>query len=188
MLIGLALGGLGLVGLVVAAAFFVLAGVGLDRPVVAAAPSASPLANPSPQPPPAPPASGVPTVVSVPPPAPEPSPGRIAILSEPSGAEVLVDGVSVGNTPFTTPALPPGRSVTVELRAAGHDPARLTLGADAPASQRVVLGATPAARPAARPTWGRRPVAPTSVSSSPSGAPRPAAARPTEVVDPWGSP
>ena len=188
MLIGLALGGLGLVGLVVAAAFFVLAGVGLDRPLAPTAPTASPLANPSPQPPPAPPASGVPTIVSVPPPAPEPAPGRIAILSEPSGAEVLVDGVSVGNTPFTTPALPPGQSVAVELRAAGHDPAHLTLGADAPASQRVVLVATSAARPAALPTRARRPVAPTSVSSSPSGAPRPAAPRPTEVVDPWGSP
>src|SRR5205823_11593771 len=47
--------------------------------------------------------------------------GRLQVISTPAGAQVLIDGVDVGRTPFSSEELPGGTHL-VEVRQAGFQP------------------------------------------------------------------
>ena len=121
------LGGVGL-----AAALFLVGGeepseetLAAIEPVVPDAGSGAPVA------PPEPPAT--PTEVGT------AAPRAVEIASEPSGAQVVVGGAMVGNTPVTIPA--PGGDVTreVEIRLRGHETETFQLTATSPNRFDVVL-------------------------------------------------
>lgn len=67
-------------------------------------------------------------------------PGSLRVSSSVSGAEVLVDGRSVGNAPISVPDVEPGNH-TVTVRAAGHDDWEQNVNVNA--GQQTVLHATP---------------------------------------------
>jgi hypothetical protein len=56
---------------------------------------------------------------------------RIEVIGEPTGAEVLVDGTSVGRLPLDGPVRVPADTIQVEVRATGHESytERVTLAA-----------------------------------------------------------
>jgi len=53
----------------------------------------------------------------------KPLPGALNVSSQPTGAEVFIDGAPAGITPLKLDKQNPGREVQIELRLAGHRPA-----------------------------------------------------------------
>jgi serine/threonine-protein kinase len=146
--------------IIAAAAVVVIGGVGFalsrsgghaDAPIAASAPSA-------PTSVPAAPAAAAAT-------APEAAPSRIAITSEPAGAEVWIGDESSarGRTPLTI-EVAAGSSARAVLKVAGRDPVTLVLDAREPGKRHVVLPAPAAPAPAA-PT----PAASEPAASKPAG-------------------
>jgi serine/threonine-protein kinase len=93
-----------------------------------------------------------PTAAGAPPaapavPSPAPAARRIAITSQPAGAEVWVDGEAAarGRTPVTL-ELATAQSARATLRASGYDPVTLSLDANSTGARHVVL---PASSPSA---------------------------------------
>jgi serine/threonine-protein kinase len=87
-------------------------------------------------------------------PAPPPAPVQIkvALRSEPSGAEVLRGGKVVGKTPFTKELDAGTGKLAYTLRLAGHKDATAELPADKGGEATVKLAAEPAVQEPARPT------------------------------------
>ena len=81
------------------------------------------------------------------------APGSITLNTQPAGAEVLRDGVSLGTTPLTTD-LPPGR-YEVELKLPGYEPQRRTFSVGP--SESAVIDAELSPLPPPPPPW--RPMA-----------------------------
>jgi hypothetical protein len=113
---------------------------------------------------------------------------KVAITSEPAGAEVYVDGALVGNAPHAITKPQGDKRVSVELRATGYENKALTLSADSQDSIMLTLVKKVVAVEAA-------PSRPSSHASKPSkpkpeaGKDKPAAGPKgrvqTEVLDPW---
>lgn len=148
----------------------------VEAPVVEAPPAHAP-ASPVAAPPPA-----LPAPVPAPPPVEQP---RVSITSEPAGAEVLLEGVMVGNTPVTVPRPAAGtQSLTLRLR--GHEDTQVQISPETGEALNVAL--EPAPQPIARPP--RRPRPPAS-DSAPAvhveEAPPPVRRSASEVVDPWAN-
>jgi serine/threonine-protein kinase len=212
LIAGLAVAALAVVGVGVAFAVFMLTGDDgalahaepPPQPAPAAAAPAEPVAAPAPAvatPAPAVAPAPTPTPVvaaAVAPVAPAPTPApaqpvQVAIQSEPPGAEVLLDGVMVGNTPVTVPRPATGtQAVTLRLR--DHEETTIQISPQSGSSLSVTLAR---ARQAARTTAPRRPlptpiVTPIAPTPPPVPISRPAAPPPrrssstNEVVDPWG--
>lgn len=123
-----------------------------------------------------------PTTVAVPAveTAPAPAVRTIAISSDPSGAEVLLDGVMVGNTPVDLPR-PEGSTQEVTLRMRGYRESTLQIGADSGDSLNLTLARESTGRhhgPAPPIVRGVPPV----VTQPPRPPPRHGS---SEVVDPW---
>ncbi len=143
-------------------------------------------AQPAPAVPPAVDPTTVPTDVQ-PPPTPTPAPApvpHVSIVSEPAGAEVLLDGVMVGNTPVDVPR-PTTGTQTVTLRLRGHRESTVQISPQTGDS--VSLTLDPAAPP---PSSGRRrpmpqPVVAPIAPPPPVRPPPPTRPRTSEVVDPW---
>jgi tRNA A-37 threonylcarbamoyl transferase component Bud32 len=139
---------------------------------------------------PAAPGTTTPTVASTGgQPARVPSARLIEISSDPSGAEVILDGAIVGNTPVRLPAPEAGERVArVQLR--GYQPSSVMLAAGSPETVRIELepvqvATAPAARPAHAP---RAPHATTTPARTQPTTPTPPSRRTSstsEVVDPW---
>lgn len=91
-------------------------------------------------------------------------PGGITISSEPSGAEVWVDGTPAGTTPLELPNVTAGEH-TVEVRKTGYEPIRenvtVTEGGNATV-ETVLIGTTPG-MPSGMPT-GTPPVTPAPIA------------------------
>ncbi len=135
-----------------------------------------------------PPAAATPT----PPPAPSAEPVRITIQSDPPGAEVLIDGVMVGNTPAAVPR-PTSGTQAVTLRMRDHEETTIQISPQSSTSLSVTLARarqavrsaprrplpTPIVRPA---TSSPSPMPPIQQRPAPPAPRRPA---PSEVVDPW---
>ncbi len=158
-----------------------------DPPPPAAAQPADPTPPPSPDP--TQPASVQPTpppvVAPVPPPPPAPVP-MVAIVSEPVGAEVLLDGVMVGNTPVELPR-PATGTQTVTLRLRDHREGTVQISPQTGDTVSLTLEPTPAPssgrrRPLPQPVVG--PIGPPP-ALPPSHPPPPIRPRTSEVVDPW---
>jgi hypothetical protein len=93
--------------------------------------------------------------------------GRVEVMGEPAGAEVLVNGRAVGKLPLTEPVTVSAGQVDIELRAQGYPPVQRTVAIVAGQYQRVVL------------RLAKEPVAPV---AAPEPAPR--AAEPAEPAAP----
>ncbi|MCA9605764.1 MAG: serine/threonine protein kinase [Myxococcales bacterium] len=155
-----------------------------DRPPPIAAQPREPVAPPPPigvatqptdvQPPPPPTA----------PPAPPPVP-QVSIVSDPPGAEVLLDGVMVGNTPVDVPR-PASGTQTVTLRLRGHEESTVQISPQTGDSVSLTLEQV-----TSRSSTRHRPIPPPVVgpigSTPPPPIVRPPPTRPrtSEVVDPW---
>ena len=134
--------------------------------------------------PPPPVHEAVPPVPAPAEPAPPSAPKSIALSSDPSGAEVLVAGATVGNTPLQLP-LPTAGEQPVELRLPGHASKSVMLSPASPTSLSVHLDAVaviappvPAADHKTHPVHAH--------PTAPSGGHAPAAASSSGgVVDPW---
>ncbi len=154
---------------------------------VAAPPAPAPTA-PAPAPAAEPPSPAPPALAAAPaPPTPAaPEPARITIRSDPPGAEVLLDGVMVGNTPVTLPRPESGtQSLTLRLR--GHEDSSIQISRESAESLSVTLERERQAARAPRrsPTPTPVPVvAPTPVVRTPPPPRRPST---SEVVDPWAN-
>jgi serine/threonine-protein kinase len=138
----------------------------------------------------APPAAGTgpaapPTVVT-PPPVPVAPIQTIAITSEPSGAEVLLEGVMVGNTPVSVPRPASGtQSVTLRLR--GHEEKIVQIS---PQSGETLTLTLDPERRASSGGGGRRSQVPQPVVSPVAQPVHPVTRRgssTSEVVDPWAN-
>ncbi len=110
---------------------------------------------------------------------------RITIRSDPLGAEVLLDGVMVGNTPVSVPR-PSGGAQTITLRMRDHEEASFQINPHSGEllnitlnPQRQVVRAPRPYSPAPRPTPIIR-TAPAPIISAP-----PPRRSTSEVVDPW---
>jgi len=96
---------------------------------------------------------------------------EVMLTSEPAGAEIFVDGVSVGKAPASVPR--PARGAhAVELRLDGYVPRTVQVGADGPSTLAVALTRRAPAAAKARPP----------VRKPPANTPRRGR---SEVVDPW---
>ncbi|UJR86480.1 serine/threonine protein kinase [Sandaracinus amylolyticus] len=107
----------------------------------------------------------------------------VQITSEPIGAEVVIDGAIVGNTPLELPAPESGDRVA-EVRMRGYESASVMIGATSPETVRVTL--TPAR--VASGGGGRRPPRETTTTTeapTPTPTPTPRTRPQSEVVDPW---
>lgn len=136
----------------------------------------------------APPARGA--VPAVPPAPPAPA-LTVEVRSDPPGAEVVVDGAVIGNTPMALRRPPDDGERELELRLRDHRPTTLRIGPGTPASTTAVLVAATEAEPgASRPPASRR--SPRPPASTPPAAMEvqapPAEEHPSVqgVVDPWG--
>lgn len=112
------------------------------------------------------------------PPEEEP-PLTVALESEPAGAEIVMEGATVGRTPTALPRPESGERV-VELRLGGHRNETVRITPDTPSTLRVAL------KPIAKATKGP------AVRTTPAVRPAPSASKPkvrqriqSEVVDPW---
>jgi hypothetical protein len=110
----------------------------------------------------------------------------VSIVSEPDGAEVLLDGVMVGNTPVQLPR-PATGTQTVTLRLRGHQESTVQISPQTGDTVSLTLEPTPAPssgrrRPLPQPVVG--PIGPPP-SLPPSHPPPPIRPRTSEVVDPW---
>ncbi len=83
------------------------------------------------------------------PPAVRPAQGALVVQSEPSGAEVLIDGQARGTTPLSLSGLPVG-TYTVSLSAPDHVPVQRSVAVQAGATETVRLTLAPAAPPQGR--------------------------------------
>jgi eukaryotic-like serine/threonine-protein kinase len=111
--------------------------------------------------------------------APEPaqlSP-TITIASEPSGAELIIDGAIIGRTPATL-ARPSQGERTFELRLAGHQREPLRVHADSPSTLTIALRKQAVATPAKK-----KLAAPSEAKPAPTQGTR--KRMNSEVVDPW---
>ncbi len=126
---------------------------------------------------PAPPAAPVPTPAPAPTPAPVPV---VHITTVPDSAEVLLDGVMVGNTPVDLPRPATGtQSVTLRMR--GYRPTTVVVSPQTGDSLNLTLE-----RERAAPSGRRHRPPPTPVVvRPPPPPPPPPRPRTTEVVDPW---
>lgn len=173
---------LGVIGIGVGAVVFWMTGT----------PSA---ASSNPTPPPIEPVAPTPTPVTstasaspaVPTSPTQPTPRMIEIVTEPPGAEVVIDNVTVGNTPLSLPAPDKGeRAADVRLR--GFANTTVQLSQESPDVVRVDL--SPSEAPRRRtPSPSHSPT--TEPTHSPATEPTPQATTPrtrpsSEVVDPWG--
>jgi tRNA A-37 threonylcarbamoyl transferase component Bud32 len=103
---------------------------------------------------------------------------RVHLDTSPSGAEVLVDDVMVGNAPLDLP-LPTEGAQTVTLRLPGHVERQVRLNSDSQDELTITLEP----QRVARPSGSRRPPPPPPAVRP---APRPSAPLGgNEVVDPW---
>ncbi|MEM9189350.1 MAG: serine/threonine-protein kinase [Myxococcota bacterium] len=125
----------------------------------------------------------------------ETPPRLVEIRTRPEGAQVVVDGAIVGNTPVTLP-LPAGEaSRDVEIRLRDHGPEMVRLTAASPESIVIALERSrPEVRPTMRPTMvtPTAMVDPVMMDSTPMQAPmQPPMQTPmmvrmySEVLDPW---
>ena len=157
-------------------------------PPTPTAPAAPPPTGPAAPTPTAPAAPAVPTAPAVPlPVAPPvaPAPVMISIASDPPGAEVLVDGVMVGNTPTQLPR-PTAGMQTLALRLRGHNEHTMQISPQTGdrlsvtlEPERVAVGGRPRPPPP-------RPIAPVvSPVFHPPAPPPPRPRSTSEVVDPW---
>lgn len=142
-------------------------------PSVTVAPAAAGPATPAIPPPAATPAP--PTVAQ---PAPEPV-AMVAIASIPAGAEVLIDGVMVGNTPVELPR-PETGSQQVTMRLRGHQESTVEISPQTGGSLSVTLQPQPRVSVRRPPTPRASPV----VRHPPPPRTRRRAST-SEVVDPW---
>ncbi len=203
-------GGLLVVALAVIALFVVGGGVGVavfvltgddEGQALAQAPQADSAAEPAtiaqppaepaipPAPAPTPPVEAQPSAPTPPPaptqPAAQP---RITIQSDPPGAEVLLGGVMVGNTPVGVPR-PEAGTETVTLRLRDHEETSIQISPESAEALSVTLERE---RQAAR-TPRRAPSMPTPVpvvTQAPvvrTPPPRPPRTSTSEVVDPWAN-
>jgi hypothetical protein len=204
VLVALAIVALLVVGGGVGAAVFFLAGddegLALAQEPRAGAPSEdrpAPSTDPTPAPNPhvptsqVPPSQVSPTVVAQPaalaqPPqqAAVPEVPRVSITSEPPGAEVLLDGVMVGNTPAALPR-PESGSQTITLRLRGHEEMQVQISPQTGEVLNVTLERerqavvrAPRRPPVVTPTSTVAPPPPPIVRTPP---------RTGEVVDPWAN-
>jgi eukaryotic-like serine/threonine-protein kinase len=134
---------------------------------------------------PALPAAGAPPLPAAPPsaavsaplpyaPAPPADNGTVSLQTEPSGAEIVIEGAVVGHTPAVLPRPERGER-TVELRLAGYARATAKLGENTPATLQIALKRGAAIKPATK-------------SDAPTPAPSKARRRPaSEVLDPWAN-
>ncbi|MDB4972357.1 MAG: Serine/threonine protein kinase PrkC, regulator of stationary phase [Myxococcaceae bacterium] len=104
----------------------------------------------------------------------EPALDNIAVQSEPSGAEIVLDGAIVGRTPAALPRPQQGERA-VELRLAGYGQEQLTLRADSPSTLEITLHKRAASAKASKPTR----------KAKPAGSPPKRKRLSSEVVDPW---
>ncbi|MFK7990052.1 MAG: serine/threonine-protein kinase [Sandaracinaceae bacterium] len=147
----------------------------------------APEAPPTPATPAAPPNEAQPTAVLPPTAVPAPAPVMVNIETTPPGAEVLLDGVMVGNTPVNVPR--PDQVTELTLRLRGHEDQNIQLGPTSSESLTIALEAERAAR--VRP---RNPIRPAVAPPAPVVRPMPPPVAPprpppthstSEVVDPW---
>lgn len=131
-------------------------------------------------------------------------PEMVSLESEPPGAEVLVAGAVVGNTPTRLPRPLEGQPREVEIRLPGHRQKVVRLSAESPRVLKVRLEEAP--RRPSRPTTGNRPPEPTAAAEGPASPPSKGSGRGgrreesggddrgdgipsttirSEVVDPW---
>ncbi len=145
-------------------------------PVVAAARPAVPTATHAPTPAPVP----------APAPAPAPVPAQVSIRSEPPGAEVLLDGVMVGNTPVDVPRPDTGtQAITLRLR--DYEETTIQISPQTGNALSVTLERE---RQAVRaPRRAQAPVRPQVVSAPvvQQAPPPPRRTQSSEVVDPWAN-
>lgn len=116
------------------------------------------------------------------PPAPEPQPVRITSI--PEGAEVLLDGAMIGNTPVTVPR-PTEGSQTFTLRLRGHRDAQLRLDSESNEALQVTL--EPERQPAVRPSGPRRRRASAQTEAQPQQSPQTSPRPSSDVIDPWAN-
>jgi serine/threonine-protein kinase len=147
--------------------------------------------TPTPTAPSVPNVPGVPSVPSAPsipvaiPVAPTPpAPRTIQIITEPPGAEVVIDNVIVGNTPLPLPTPDDGERA-LEIRMRGFTTATVRINRQSPDAVRIDLS------PIASGGHRRRPPSAEAAATEPSPPPTPTPpvshTRPSsEVVDPWG--
>jgi serine/threonine-protein kinase len=113
-----------------------------------------------------------------------PAARMIEIASDPVGAEVVIDGVIVGNTPVQLPAPAEGQLV-VQVRLRGFEPSSVMVMPTSPDSVRVTLSPV---RVASGGGHSSRPPRTSSATAPPppasGGEPRRTSAS-SEVVDPW---
>ncbi|MDB4990166.1 MAG: Serine/threonine protein kinase PrkC, regulator of stationary phase [Myxococcaceae bacterium] len=112
-------------------------------------------------------------------PAPLPKPAHISLRSEPSGAEIVIDGAIVGRTPAALPR-PEAGERTVELRLLGYSPHALKLRSDSPSTLDVSLHKHAEASQAKPATKGAR-----KAKAAHPAAPAKRRRLSSEVVDPW---
>lgn len=116
-------------------------------------------------------------------------PSRVMISSDPTGAQMFIDGAMVGNTParLSTPEEDELREVVLKKR--GYEEARVALNAESPESITVSLERKARrARAPRRPRTSKpRPPAERTSESSPEPEPEPEVEPMVtrEVVDPW---
>ncbi len=130
------------------------------------------------------PAETSPAAVAEPPQQVVPELPRVSITSDPPGAEVLLDGVMVGNTPAALPR-PESGSQTITLRLRGHEDMQVQISPQTGETLNVTLARERQAvvRTPRRPPPVVTPTTPTTV------APPPVVRTPRtgEVVDPWAN-
>ncbi|MEM1415712.1 MAG: serine/threonine-protein kinase [Myxococcota bacterium] len=129
-----------------------------------------------------------PPVVEATPPAPAPVPTaapapatrEVRLASDPEGAEVLRDGVVLGDTPLVL-EMPEDARWTLELTAAGHETRTVTLSGSA----REVTVTLPWAGTGARPRRRAEPAPPVETAPETPRGPRTTPPPGRVIVDPW---
>jgi hypothetical protein len=101
----------------------------------------------------------------------DPASATLAITSEPTGADIVLDGAIIGRTPGYLPSAD-SEGKTVELRLSGYQ------------TERVVLGAALARQ---LPITLKKRVAPVTKKPAPPAAAPARRRRNSEVVDPWAN-
>ncbi len=124
-----------------------------------------------------------------------PSVAAVEIASEPSGAEVLIDGAVLGTTPLRIPRPATGER-TVVLRLRGYDESRLMVSAVSSEHMDITLARTSSGSGHRRPPEGTTTT--TTTTTTPTVTTPPAetggdrgtgtgSGRTSEVVDPWAN-
>jgi len=125
-------------------------------------------------------------------PAIAPAVAAVEITSEPSGAEVLIDGAVLGTTPLRIPRPSSGeRTVVVRLR--GYDESRLMVSAVSSEHMDITLARASSSGGHRRPPEGGTTTTVTTPAETPTtpgggtGGRTPEGGRTSEVVDPWAN-